>query len=80
MAKFKALISFGGIKIRARKGEILEIDDQELSDDLAQAGYVEAVAMNPAEKKEEKKEEAPEMEEKPAPKKAGRKPKKEAES
>lgn len=52
---YKALISFCG-KVNMTMGEVGEIPDKALAEDLLRAGYIEAVKV---EKTEEKTEEKP---------------------
>lgn len=71
---YKALISFTGL-VSMAKGDVREISDVSLANDLLKAGYIE-------EAKEDKPEEKPKAETKKAPKKETEKksPKKKGES
>lgn len=40
--KYEAKMSFSGPKVSAKHGEIIEITDKVISDDLLKAGYIEA--------------------------------------
>lgn len=73
MAKYKALKTFCGI-VSMRRGTEKEINDDAVAQDLISAGFV--VAVDSSKPVKEKDEKASSEEEKPAPKKAGRKPKK----
>ena len=73
MAMYKAMRSFCG-KVSMKKGAVKEINDQDVAQDLIKAGFVVALDSAKPEKAEEKPLESP------APKKAGRKPKKESDS
>lgn len=71
MSKYKATVSFSGIKIAMVQGEVREISDPALIDNLLKAGQiVELVETQPKAKAE------PETEPKEEPKKSGRKGKK----
>lgn len=72
MAMYKAIRSFSGI-ITMRKGMEKEINDDAVAQDLMRAGFVVALNSSKPEKAEKKADESSI----PAPKKAGRKPKKE---
>lgn len=74
MAKIKAIKSFSGI-VTMRKGMEKEISDDAVAQDLIRAGF--AVALDSAKAEKTAKAEKDSDEEIPAPKKAGRKPKKE---
>ena len=71
---YKALISFTGL-VSMAQGDVREISDVSLANDLLKAGYIE-------EAKEDKPEEKPKAETKKAPKKETEKksPKKKGES
>lgn len=40
MAVYKACVSFSGLNISMAKGQIMEISDSALVDDLSKAGYI----------------------------------------
>ena len=69
---YRALISFSG-KVSMAEGEIRDISDKAIADDLLDAGFIEEV--NPAMPKE-KPEEKPKAEPKPETKKKTTKKKK----
>ena len=72
MAKYKATVSFSGIKISMQMGEVREISDPALVENLLKAGQiVELVETQPKAKAEAKAE--PEAEPKEEPKKSSRK-------
>lgn len=79
MAKYKAIRSFCG-KVTMKKGAVKEINDQDVAQDLIKAGFVVALDSAKPEKAEKPVEADEKLEETPAPKKAGRKPKKEGNS
>lgn len=79
MASYKALRSFCG-KVSMKKGAVKEINDQDVARDLIKAGFVVALDSAKPEKAEKPVEVDEKLEETPAPKKAGRKPKKEGNS
>lgn len=77
MAIYKALKTFAGT-VSMRKGTEKEIIDDAVAKDLITAGFVVAVDSSKPEKKSVDASPVESVEdEKPAPKKAGRKPKKE---
>ena len=72
---YKALVSFTG-KVRMKKGEVKDIADEAIAQDLIRCGYVESL-----EKKEEKPASEEKKEEKPAStKKTSAKSKKKSEA
>ena len=73
MAKYKATVSFSGLKISMVCGEVREISDQALVDNLIKAGQIIELVETPP--KASAKEE-PEDEPKKEPKKSSRKGKK----
>lgn len=56
---YKALKSFAG-KVSMRKGDVKEINDKGIAEDLLNAGYIEEV--KPAKKEKEKKVQIEEVE------------------
>ena len=73
MSKYKATVSFSGIKIAMVQGEVREISDPALIDNLLKAGQIiELVETQPKAKAEAE----PETEPKEEPKKSSRKGKK----
>ena len=58
MAVYKACVSFSGLNISMAKGQIREISDSALVDDLLKAGYIvpyEATDKKPTEEKPKNK-------------------------
>ena len=73
MAKYKATVSFSGVKISMSQGEVREISDPALVENLIKAGQIiELVETQPKTKTEAE----PEAEPKEEPKKSSRKGKK----
>ena len=60
---FKALKSFCG-KVSMKKGEVKDINDEDIANDLLNAGYIEKIKEEIKEVKEEIKIEVKEIEEK----------------
>ena len=67
--RYKALVSFSG-KLSMAMGEVREISDQSLADDLLRAGYVVPLE---AEKKPKEEKATEEKAEKPKPRRKGNK-------
>lgn len=41
MAAYRALVSFSGVKVSAKRGDIVQLTDKALIADLIRAGYIE---------------------------------------